>query len=72
MLLSLVKYSQPDIVNATKELSKVYDGANPVAYKELLHVIRYIIDTKKCGLRIEPTGNVDQHWDICFSNSDYT
>ena len=29
MLLYLVKHSRPDIANATRELSKVLDGATP-------------------------------------------
>ena len=47
MLLYLVKHSQPNLANATRELSKANDGANPAAYKELLRVIKYVFDTKK-------------------------
>ena len=36
MLLFLVKHSRPDIANRTRELSKVLDGANKGAYKELM------------------------------------
>ena len=37
-----------------------------------LHVIKYVLDTKNIGLKIEPTGNSNQLWEIvCFSNSDY-
>ena len=46
MLLYLVKHSWLDLANMTKELSKANDGVNPAAYKELLHVIKYILDTK--------------------------
>ena len=35
MLLYLVKHSHPDIANAVRELSKVLDGANMAAYKEI-------------------------------------
>ena len=46
---------------------------NPAAYKKLLHVIRYVIDTKNLGLKIEPTGNYNKPWEIiCFSNSKYS
>ena len=72
MLLYLVKHSWPNLANAARELSKANDGANPAAYKELLCVIKYVLDTKKLRLRIEPMGNSDEPWEIiCFSNSDY-
>ena len=72
MLLYLVKHSHPNHANATRELSKANDGANPAAYKELLHVIKYVIDTKKLGLKIKPMGNSDEPWEIVyFINSDY-
>ena len=61
---------RPDLTNSTRELSKANDGSNPVAYEELLHMIKYIIDIKNLGLKIKPTGNSDEPWEIvCFSNS---
>ena len=72
MLLYLVKHSRPNLTNATRELSKANNGANTAAYKELLCVIKYVIDTKKLGLKIEPMGNSNKPWGIiCFSNSNY-
>ena len=72
MLLYLVKHSCPDLANMTRELSKANNGVNLAAYKELLHVIKYVINTKTLWLKIEPTGNSDKLWEIiCFSNSDY-
>ena len=42
------------------------------AYKELLHVIKYVLDMKNLGLKIKPTGNSNTPSEIvCFSNSDY-
>ena len=62
----------PNLANAIKELSKVNKCANPAAYKELLHIIRYVLDTKNLGLKLKPKGNSNKPWDIvCFSNSDY-
>ena len=70
MLLYLVKHSQPNLANATRELFKVNNRANPAAYKELLHVIKYIVETKNLGLKIKPTGNSNEPWEIiCFSDS---
>ena len=70
MLLCVVKHSCPNLANTTRELSKVNNGANPAAYKELLCVIKYVIDTKNLGLKIEPMKNSNEPWEIvCFSNS---
>ena len=54
MLLYLVKHSRPDISNATRELSKHMSGANGRSMKEMLRIIKYVIDTKNWGLKIEP------------------
>jgi hypothetical protein len=45
---------RPDISNVVKELSKFMDGATWVAYHEMLHIIKFVIDTKDFGLKIEP------------------
>ena len=44
MLLYLVKHSHPDLINATRESSKANYGANPRACKELLQMIKYVLD----------------------------
>jgi hypothetical protein len=54
MLLYLVKHSRPDIANVVRELSKVVDGATPAAMKELRRVIKFVLDTRTFGLKIEP------------------
>ena len=72
MLPYLVKHLRPDLANATGELSKVNDGANPAAYKELPHVVKYILDMEMVGFKIEPMGNYNKPWEIvCFSDSNY-
>ncbi len=38
-----MKHLRPDIANAVRELSKVLDGANMVAYKEMHQVIKYVL-----------------------------
>ena len=69
MLLYLVKHSQPEIAIATKELSKANNGANPAAFKELLHLIKYVLNMRNLGSKIEPTGNAIKLWKII---SEYT
>ena len=56
MLLSLVKHSRPDIANVTRKLSKANDGANPTAYKELIRMIKYIVETEIWDLDSNPQG----------------
>jgi hypothetical protein len=57
MLLFLVKHSRPDIANAVRELTKLLDGPTQAAMKEMMRVIKFVIDTKHHGLRIEPDAN---------------
>ena len=65
-------YPKLDIANARRELSKVNYGANPVAFKELLCLIKHVLDTKKFGLKLEATGNANEAKEtVCFCNSDY-
>ena len=52
MLLFLIKCARPDNANMTRELSKANNGAKPVAFKELLHLIMYVLDTKNFGLKV--------------------
>ena len=54
MLLYLVKYSRPDIANPVRELSKGMKEATPSAMKELKRVLKFVIDTKDYGLKLEP------------------
>ena len=51
--LYLSRFSRPDICNATRELSKGMIKANEAHYKQLLRLIKYIIDTKQLMLKIE-------------------
>jgi hypothetical protein len=71
MLLYLIKHSRPDLCNAVRELTKCMDGANEAAYKEMLRVIKFVIDTKSKGLRVEPL-LVEITWVILlYSDSDW-
>ena len=54
VLLYLMMHLRPNIANATKELSKANGSANPVAYKELLQVIKHVINIKTLGSTSNP------------------
>ena len=72
MLLWLVKHSRPDIANCVRELSKVLDFSTEESYKELLRIIKYVLDTKQLGLKLKPTGERNEPWQMeCFTDSDY-
>jgi hypothetical protein len=53
MLLYLTKHFQPDISNIIQELSKCMDSATWKAYNERLRVIKFVIDTKTFGLKVQ-------------------
>ena len=57
MLLYLVKHSQLDIANATRELSTADNDANPVACKESYV---WFLDLRILELKIELTGNTNK------------
>ena len=70
-LLYLVKHSRPDISNAVRELSKVLDGPSEAAFKEMLRVVKYVLDTKNYALKIHPKWN-DNKWQmVAYSDSDW-
>ena len=72
MLLYLVKQLRPEIANVTRELLKANNHANHAAFKELLCMIKAVLDTMDLGLKIEHTWNTNKPWKIvCFSNSNY-
>jgi hypothetical protein len=52
MLLYLIKYSRPDLSNAVRELSKRMDRATFGTYQEMLHVVKFVLDTKNYCLKI--------------------
>ena len=51
----LVKHLRPDISNATCEHSKQLKGANYAHYKNLLRLLKFVIDTEDVKLKMEPT-----------------
>ena len=72
MLLYLVKHSRPDIANCVR-VSKVLDGTTDCAFNEMLRIIKYVLDTKHLGLKIEPDDKPPgSPWQITyFSDSNY-
>ena len=73
MLLYLIKHSRPDMANTVRELSKVLDGPNESAYKEMLRAIKYVLGTKGRGLRIHPVVREVLKWIlVLYLDSDWS
>jgi hypothetical protein len=71
ILLYLTKHSRPEISNAVRELSKVMDGATPGQFKEMTRVVKYVLDTKTKGLKLE-LNTKQQGWYLeGLSDSDF-
>jgi hypothetical protein len=71
MLIYLIKYSRPDLANVVRELSKCMDGANLATYKEMLRVVKFVLDTKDYCLKLNPAFE-NEEWDlVSYSNSDW-
>ena len=73
MLLYLIKHSRPDISNAVRELTKCLDGPSPAAYKEMLRLIKFVLDTKTWGLKIAPKLTSSKpNWNlVVYTDSDW-
>jgi hypothetical protein len=61
MVLYLIKHSRPDLANMVRELSKCMDGASIIAYKEMIRVIRFVLDTRDTCLKLKPNFD-DENW----------
>ena len=67
----LTKLSRPDIANAVCELSKSMDGASKLQFREMLRVIKFVLDTKDLSLKMVPTLH-NGIWQLeAFSDSDF-
>ena len=54
-----MRWSRPDIFNATREVSPYTGKATEVHMKAMLRVMKYCVDTKHKGLTLRPFGNWD-------------
>ena len=72
MLLYLVNHLRPDIANAVREMSKMFDKPTMAAVKEMHRCIKFVLDTAGFGLKIHPTELMDGHWTMdAYSDSDW-
>ena len=70
-LLYLTRHSRPDIANVVQKLSKSMDGDSKLQFREMLQVIKFILDTKDLSLKMVPTLH-SRIWQLeAFSDSDF-
>ena len=55
-LLHLMRWSRPDILNATREVSRYMSEAIHAHFDALYRLMDYCVDTKNRGLVLKPTG----------------
>ena len=68
-LLYLFKHNRPDLCNAERELSETMDRPAPIHLREMYRIIRYVLETKRFGLRFYP---IRCSWIIqAFNDSDF-
>jgi hypothetical protein len=72
-LLQFVKHSRPDIANPVRELSKCMDKATEATYKEMIRVVKFVLDTRNFGLFLRPTSiDQDGSWNLTvYSDSNW-
>ena len=70
-LLYLIKHSRPDICNGVRQLTKVLDGPTEAAYREMLRVIKHVLDTRLKGLKVSPVLEALIWKLVLFSDSDW-
>ena len=74
MLLYLVKHTRPDIANGVRELSKALSGPSEAAYKDMLRMVKFVLDTRNLAIKLQPKFEESKEiiWDLlAFSDSDY-
>jgi hypothetical protein len=69
-LLYCTKHSRPEISNAVRELSKCLSAPNEAAFKEMLRVIKFVLDTSTVGLKLQPVF-CDEWFVKVYSDSDW-
>jgi hypothetical protein len=72
MLLYLVQHSRPDISNAARDLSKVFDGATAGQWKEWIRAIKYGIATNLFAIKRKPSLYIDNKFHMeAYTDSEF-
>ena len=67
LILFLVKFSCPDILNSVRELAKFNDGATNKNFKQVLIAAKFLLDTCLKSLKFKPKNDQKNNevWDVC-------
>lgn len=60
-LLYMVKHSQPDIANSVCKLSKVIKSGTKNHFKQMIHIVKYIENSKNMGIKLSMMGT---EWEL--------
>ena len=63
-MVYLTKPSKPDITNAVRELSKSMDKLTPSQYKEMVHMIKKLLESKGKGLKVNTIAFLHALWTL--------
>jgi hypothetical protein len=63
MILYLIKCSRIYLANVVRELSKCMGGGNLAEHKEMLSVVKFILNTKDYFLKLNPICK-NEEWDL--------
>ena len=70
-LIYLLKYSRPELSNTIRELSRYLSGPSEKNKKELIKIMKWIIDNPDIGLRIKPKIEFNEKGEIIFEIGRY-
>ena len=72
MWLFLIKHTRPDITNCIRELLKVLDKVTVSAYKGMIRIIKFVLDTSDYGLCFQLQPSIDNKWHLTiYTDSNY-
>jgi hypothetical protein len=72
-LIQFANKTRPDLSNPVRELTKSMDQASSGSFKEMIRVMKYLLDTRKFGLKIQPSAlDPSGNWTMrIYSDSDW-
>jgi hypothetical protein len=65
-LLYLLKHSRPELSNPIRELSKAMSAPNTDHLKEMLRVVKWVLQTPNIGLKMKPKVEKDEAGNIIW------
>jgi Reverse transcriptase (RNA-dependent DNA polymerase) len=71
-LIQFANKTRPDLANPVRELAKCMDKATYAGYKEMMRIIKHLMDTCDYGLKLQPILLKDGRWELrIYTDSDW-